>query len=446
MVIDMSHAGISRFVPTMPSQPQRPVSNTPVRTLILSPVPSHPVTTGWAARLNHLAQAMEAMGHEVEYAYIPDTGIPCDTAGMARHWGRRLHVLPVSVSAYLLAQRPVGTRIADRIHHQIRYRMCLVRNRSMARLVGRWDTWYGRETHQYLSALQRERSFDFVIVQYGVFSRAFHAFKSGTSRLLDTNDLCVARNECMQRVGLTARWSTTQQEETRHLNRADIILAITDEEAQAFSRLSRRPVRVVGHLAPVASLPKASPSSGTDILFVGSKNAMNAQAARFLTDDILPRLRARVPGARLLIAGAVCCDLSPGEGYALLGVVENLRPVYERAALVVNPMLAGTGLAIKTVEALGHGKPVVATQIGARGLLRGTDAAISVADGSDEFAAAVARILETPQLLADLALAAHRFATQYRQRMIRNLQTCFDGPGAGMRHTPQQPGFSAREH
>lgn len=401
-----------------------------MRTLILTPVPSHPVQGGgWTARLNHLVEALEEIGQEVDYAYIPNVIKPADMTSMTKHWGKHLHVLPLPALPSLIAQRPVGVRIFDRCLHQIEYRISYANEKAKTRLFGRWDTWYNRKIHRYLLELQRERKYNAVIIQYGLFSKAFQAFGENVLRLLDTNDLCVGRHELMQRFGLTSKWSTTKKEETRHLNRANGILAITDEEGQLFSYLSQRQVYIVGHLAPV-TLSQISPARRMEALFVGGDNKMNQHAAKFLIHEILPLLRARVPDARILFAGDICRFLLPAEGLILLGKVENLQPVYEQVTLVVNPMFAGTGLAIKTIEALSYGKPVVATRMGARGLLQGVGTCIFVADHPDEFASAMARIMQSPQLAADLGVAAHCFAAKYRKRMIENLYTCFNGIGA----------------
>ncbi len=401
---------------------QTPVAR--VRTLIVSPVPSQPTRAGWSVRTKYLVEALKEAGQKVKFAYIPQAGIPGDMAGMIRHWGRRLHVLP-GVSTDKIVQRNVGLGIVNRIRYQIEYRHARARDFVMTRTGHRWDAWYTRQVQRYLQALQRERRFDAVLVQYGFFSKAFDAFDPGILRLLDTIDVMAGRKEFMHRAGLVCKWAATEPEETRHLQRADIVLAITDEDAQIFTNMSTRLVKVVGHLMPVFLVSLQS-CSERKILFVGNNNKMNQQAAHFLKDDILPRLRMRVAEVHLLFAWDICSVLPRGEGYTLLGAVEDMRPVYEQSALVVNPILVGTGLAIKTIEALAHGKPVVATQMGARGLLQGAGRAFLTAEGPDEFADAVARILQSPQLAVDLAREAQHFVIEYRRQAIKRLLSCFD--------------------
>jgi hypothetical protein len=46
-------------------------------------------------------------------------------------------------------------------------------------------------------------------------------------------------------------------------------------------------------------------------------------------------------------------------GVIRLGAVGDLGPLYRQARVVINPAVAGTGLKIKTLEALAHLRPVV---------------------------------------------------------------------------------------
>jgi hypothetical protein len=76
-----------------------------------------------------------------------------------------------------------------------------------------------------------------------------------------------------------------------------------------------------------------------------------------------------VPDAELQVIGRICGSVPRGEpGVATLGLVEDLRPAYARSRIVINPAVAGTGLAVKTIEALCHFRPIVAWPNGAQGL------------------------------------------------------------------------------
>jgi hypothetical protein len=55
-------------------------------------------------------------------------------------------------------------------------------------------------------------------------------------------------------------------------------------------------------------------------------------------------------------------------GVVRLGSVDDLTALYRKARVVINPAVAGTGLKIKTLEALCHLRPIVTWPSGSEGL------------------------------------------------------------------------------
>jgi glycosyltransferase involved in cell wall biosynthesis len=109
-----------------------------------------------------------------------------------------------------------------------------------------------------------------------------------------------------------------------------------------------------------------------------------------------------------------------------LGRVQDLAAVYRRADVVVNPVRGGTGLNVKTIEALGRGMPVVTTPSGARGLEAGAGTAFLVADSSPGLAAAVVRVFEEPHLADRLASEAYSFARRWNSAQVAELRHLLD--------------------
>mgnify|MGYP001614688018 CR=1 FL=1 len=70
---------------------------------------------------------------------------------------------------------------------------------------------------------------------------------------------------------------------------------------------------------------------------------------------------------------------------------------------VVAPLHAGGGMRVKILEALARGLPVISTRLGAEGIAARDGEEILLADGAEEFAAAVLRLLRDPALAARLA-------------------------------------------
>jgi glycosyltransferase involved in cell wall biosynthesis len=155
-----------------------------------------------------------------------------------------------------------------------------------------------------------------------------------------------------------------------------------------------------------------APENGV-IFAVGAKNAENEAGLKKFIEEALPLVRCNWPSAQLFVAGGVCEQLDPKQdGVTLLGIVPDLRPWYSKAAVVINCVPVGTGLKIKTVEALCHGCPLVSTPAGIQGLER-YEGCFRVAVNSADFAVQVAALLGNPQRAAELGEKAQQFAASY---------------------------------
>ena len=108
-----------------------------------------------------------------------------------------------------------------------------------------------------------------------------------------------------------------------------------------------------------------------DLGFIGSDEQFNIDAANYLIQDLIPKLRSSGVETRTLICGSVVDALirSDLDGAIVpLRHVENVEEFYSKINLAVVPLKAGTGVSIKTLEALAFHRPVLGTKIGLRGL------------------------------------------------------------------------------
>jgi hypothetical protein len=122
---------------------------------------------------------------------------------------------------------------------------------------------------------------------------------------------------------------------------------------------------------------------------------MNQKGLRDFVRLAWPRIREQVPDAELIVAGAVGQALPlPPDGVTCLGMVEDVDTLYTASALVINPAVAGTGVKIKTVEALSHLRRVVAWPAGVDGLPQPVAQICAVAKDWYQFSNEVVRLLQ----------------------------------------------------
>lgn len=108
------------------------------------------------------------------------------------------------------------------------------------------------------------------------------------------------------------------------------------------------------------------------LIFSGSGNPLNVRGiSRFLT-LAWPSILARAPDTQLHITGGVCAELSDKvfRNVHLRGVLSyaELKETIRNSTISINPVELGTGLKIKTIEAMCVGLPVVSVSAGVEGL------------------------------------------------------------------------------
>ena len=111
-----------------------------------------------------------------------------------------------------------------------------------------------------------------------------------------------------------------------------------------------------------------------------------------------------MPEVELHVCGTIAAKLPPTPaGITVRGVVPSLREEYAAARLVVDPVPWGTGLSVKVVEGLCHGRPVVACRPAGAGEEL---SAVLVRPDPADFAASVQRLLVDRPLWERLAATA----------------------------------------
>jgi len=137
-----------------------------------------------------------------------------------------------------------------------------------------------------------------------------------------------------------------------------------------------------------------------EIVLSGAMNyPPNADAARYLIEAILPRVRSRVPDTQLTIVGrdpaASLVRIGRTAGVTVTGQVDDIRPYLERASAFAAPLRFGAGIQNKLLEALAMQLPVVASTNAAEGLV-GEDGSVppmTVTDDPERFSDALVRLL-----------------------------------------------------
>ncbi|HWP35155.1 MAG TPA: glycosyltransferase [Thermodesulfobacteriota bacterium] len=201
--------------------------------------------------------------------------------------------------------------------------------------------------------------------------------------------------------------------ERRHAARAAVNLVVSELDG-ARLREAAGDVRIA--LCPNGTDPDyfaprpVAPEPG-HLLFVGSLAWYpNRQGLGFFLREVWPRLTGRRPSVRLTVVGAdpfpdLLRAARADDRIRVAGRVDDVRPYYERAAVVVCPVLDGGGTRLKVLEAMAMARPVVSTSLGCEGLALEAGRHYLRADTPEEFAAQIGRLLDDPGLARRLGEA-----------------------------------------
>ncbi len=152
------------------------------------------------------------------------------------------------------------------------------------------------------------------------------------------------------------------------------------------------------------------PREPDSILFIGSsRHKPNQFAVDWFVAHAFPRVLAARPQARLYLAGfeaRLNPHLAGIAGIEMLGYVEDVKQLLSRCSVFVCPVLSGSGVRVKLLEAFASGIPVVSTRIGAEGFPATTGTICLLADHPEEFANAVVDLIGNPGLAEDMVARA----------------------------------------
>jgi succinoglycan biosynthesis protein ExoO len=260
-------------------------------------------------------------------------------------------------------------------------------------------------------------------------------------RIVDTHDVMHLRDETFRSADWRPENGVSREQERRLLTEYDVVLAIQDQERRILDEmLPGQKVITLAHAMEV----DPQPCHTADICFVGSQYKVNERNLLAFVESSWPAIRRQCPTTRLLVAGGVCkCGAvaraaAKDERIVLRGLVAATREMYAGPAVVICPVGIGSGLKIKLVEALAHGKAVVATPIAAQGLEHVAGAVFAQVERPGDFVGPVVRIIRDAAYRQRFEAAAIDFVRREcnQQRVYYELREVLDnwwGAGSATR-------------
>jgi glycosyltransferase involved in cell wall biosynthesis len=294
------------------------------------------------------------------------------------------------------------------------------------------DRFSAPAVRQSVRALLDEQQYDLILIEHSWVAHYISDIKASGNRktltILDAQN--VESDLWRQYYERPARWwykpaayrywQSAREYEQTYLNQFDLVVGMSTPDAEKLAQLApSATVAVIPNGVDVVydSVPKNQAERSPVVGFVGSLDyPPNEQGLWWFLEHIWPQVRSRVPASELLVIGPTSSGrlrrkCQPDPSIRLAGYVETLEPHLNRVAVMVVPLLHGSGTRIKILDAWAHGIPVVSTSKGAEGLEYEHRKNLWIGDTPMDFAAGIVYLLADGQTRQRLAEAGHQLVS-----------------------------------
>jgi len=268
----------------------------------------------------------------------------------------------------------------------------------------------------------REQKFDLVQFDYWNLARLGAVCPSGTKRCILLHDVqpYVFEREAEVVEGRLKRWQLRRAAkaatafERRALRHFSHVLTVTENDAAVYRRMltAGSEVQCVPTVYDVAPAPPAPDPGGSTLLLVGAMgHRPNRDAVLYFVKDVLPLIMGQVPDVEFVVVGRnvpASIRRLASRHVRVTGVVPEVGPYLNEATVYVAPLRFGSGIKLKILEALAHGKAVVTTPVGAEGIEVTHGVNCLIAEGPDDLAGNVVRLLRDRELRKRLGVAGRK--------------------------------------
>ena len=208
--------------------------------------------------------------------------------------------------------------------------------------------------------------------------------------------------------------------EISNLNSYDTIVAITQRDLDIFKKLG---FHKKGLVAPIGlDMSNYFPDYNSfqqplSLSFIGSLDWMpNIEGLEWFLDNVMPKVNERFPNLQLHIAGRnMPTSLSnyQSKTVVLHGEVESSTEFLNQHSVMIVPLLSGSGMRAKILEAMALGKVSLTTAIGVEGINATDNKEILLANTVDEFIQAIEKAHQLNSKLETLGRNARTFSIEH---------------------------------
>lgn len=382
--------------------------------------PPFPSVDGGTLAMNSLTRGLLAQGCEVKILSVASEKHPVKWARLTEEYKASTGFEAVEIDLRVKALPAAVALLCGESYNVKRFDSSAFRSRLTELLKAeKYDVIHVESIFlaPYLETIRQYSQAPVVLRAHNVEHRIWQQMAEGSDKVL--------KRWYLKKLALALR-----AYEVERVNVFDGVACITEDDMETFRQLGcRKPMISIpfGMELPQTSATKTR----HDMLFyIGSMDwRPNLEGVTWFLDNVWPLIHKEMPELHMVLAGRNTPDdlvwrYWNREDVEIRGEVENASTFISEGLINVVPLLSGSGIRVKIIEAMSHGKAVVSTTIGAQGIHYEEGKHLLIANTPEEFVEKVRRLANDPAFAVEMGnnarelIAAEYDANNLAKRLI----------------------------
>jgi glycosyltransferase involved in cell wall biosynthesis len=207
--------------------------------------------------------------------------------------------------------------------------------------------------------------------------------------------------------------------ENKLINQYDAIIPITDRDAHQFGKMgNKKPLKVIPAGMEISNTPEPQNFEELKPCFLGALDWIpNQEGLLWFVHEVWSLIHLNYPSIRFHVAGrnapANFEEKIAVPGIIFHGEVPAADAYLAHFNMLVAPLFSGSGMRVKIIEAMSHGKIVLTTPQGAEGLPCENGKHLLIASTPSEFIALFGKIQTNASLAGSISINARKFVAEH---------------------------------
>jgi len=206
--------------------------------------------------------------------------------------------------------------------------------------------------------------------------------------------------------------------ETDLLAAVDVLVPISGRDASIYASLGIQcPIYTATFGLEKGKYPVTAPPPVTDLFFLGALDwRPNIEGLDWFIVHAWPLIKFRFPYMKFYIAGRNAAKYysrkKSDPDIIVVGEVEDAREFISNHAVMIVPLLSGSGIRVKVLEGMAMERVVITTGIGLEGIDAHDREEVFIANDPDAFLSAVTELADNAELLMTTGRKSRRFVME----------------------------------